>query len=547
MLIFKFIKTLVMKYNINNIVIRPTMFLVVFFITLTGCDEFLEEVPTNELTAEADLTAREFGEPLAIGAYRSLSSWTGGAGDWGNMLPNTLEFPTGGAFTGEPHALFDKYATNQVTGNLLSNFNNQWRNWYAGVQQANFALELLPSVDLTKAVSDQYQGEVRALRAFHYFNIVRYWGDAVMITEPLSDISKAELPRTSLKVIYDEVIIPDLEFALGVVPPGKSGNGRVTQDVVRAILADVYLTASGYPYQEVETSPGKDWAGEGSWSMQAYPVTGGSARAFLQKAKTLLDALYGNYSLGTYRDLNDPAKNNKGEAIFQVQYSVQPGFNNGIVQPSLPLLTKIARSDENGSFVPAKHYYDSYASNDIRAQERQMFFTSDTNIDDVTKTVNFDNPHLFKYYDVAAVKSVNGSGLNWSHYRYADILLMLTEVNWALGGSATEIEKGINEVRKRAGLAPLSGVTLKDILSERAWELVFENKMLWDQRRTRRAIVYGNGGISSIQNFLGHQPEIFNFAFTSQHLLSPIPGNEMNNNGLIQQNFGYLPTQSRGK
>ena len=51
---------------------------------------------------------------------------------------------------------------------------------------------------------------------------------------------------------------------------------------------------------------------------------------------------------------------------------------------------------------------------------------------------------------------------------------MLTEVNWALGESAGEIEKGINEVRDRAGLAPLDGatLTLKDILSERAWELV---------------------------------------------------------------------------
>jgi len=536
-----------MKYINNNIVIRPAIFLVVFFITLSSCKDFLEEVPTNQLTAQADLTSREFGEPLAIGAYRMLSSWTGGARDWGNILPNTLEFPTGGAFTSEPHAQFDKYATNQVTGNLLDNFNNQWSNWYAGVQDANLALDLLPSVDLSEAILAQYQGEVRALRAFYYFNIVRYWGDAVMITAPLANVNEAEMPRTSLKQIYDDVIIPDLEFALGTVPAGKSSNGRVTQDVVRAILADVYLTVSGYPYQEVETNPGKDWCGEGSWSMQEYPVSGGSANAFLQKAKTQLDALYGSYALGTYDDLHNPAKNNNGEAIFQVQYSIQPGYNNGILQPSLPLLTKISKSDENGSFVPAQHYYNSYAANDERAMERGMFFTYDMNIDDVTDTIQFSPPHLFKYYDAAAVKSVNGSGLNWSHYRYADILLMLTEVNWALGSSAAEIEKGINEVRLRAGLAPLSGatLTLKDILSERAWELVFENKMLWDQRRTRRCIVYGDEEISGINNFVGYQPKIFNFAFTPQHLLSPIPGDEMNNNGQIQQNFGYLPTQTK--
>ncbi len=535
-----------MKYKTNNIVIRSIMILMVFFISLSGCDKFLEEVPTKELTASADLSASEYGEPLAVGAYRMLSAWTGGARDWGNILPNTLEFPTGGAFTGEPHARFDKYTSNQVTGNLLDNFNNQWTNWYRGVQAANLALSLLPEVDLPEVTLAQYIGEVRALRAFYYFCIVRYWGDAVMITEPLEDVALAEMPRTSLNVIYDEIIIPDLEFALSNVPPGKSGDGRVTQDVVSAILADVYLTASGYPYQEVATSPEKDWCGEGSWSMTEYPVNGGSSTEFLQKAKTLLDGLYGLYSLGTYEDLHDPAMNNKGEAIFQVQYSSESGFTNGILQPSLPLLTKISKSDENGSFVPAEHYWESYAANDLRAQERQMFFTWDTNIDDVTDTVRFWPPHLYKYYDVAAVKSTEGSGLNWSHYRYADILLMLTEVNWALGGSAAEIEKGINEVRARAGLAPLSGVTLKDILSERAWELVFENKMLWDQRRTRRAIVYGDKEISDIQNFVGHQPAIFDFAFTPQHLLSPIPGDEMANNGKIAQNFGYLPVQASG-
>jgi hypothetical protein len=536
-----------MKYIKNNIAMRSTMLLVVFFVALSGCEDFLKEVPTNELTAEADLTASEYGEPLAIGAYRMLAEWTGDARDWGNRLPNSLEFPTGGAYTGEPHAQFDKYQTDQVTGNLLDNFNNQWRNWYRGVQDANLALELLPDVDLSEAVLAQYQGEVRALRAFYYFCIVRYWGDAVMITEPLADVNEAEMPRTSLKQIYDEVIIPDLEYALGVVPAGKSGDGRVTQDVVRAILADVYLTVSGYPYQEVETNLQKDWCGEGSWSMQEYPVNSTSATAFLQKAKTLLDALYGKYTLGTYDDLHDPAMNNQGEAIFQIQYSSESSdFDNDIVQPSLPLLTKISKSDENGSFVPAEHYYDSYAANDKRAMERQMFFTWDTNIDDVEDTVRFSPPHLYKYYDAAAVKSTNGSGLNWSHYRYADILLMLTEVNWALGESAAEVEKGINAVRARAELAPLSGVTLKDILSERAWELVFENKMLWDQRRTRRCIVYGDGEISGIQNFIGHQPQIFNFAFTPQHLLSPIPGNEIINNGEIQQNFGYLPVQTSG-
>lgn len=534
-----------MKYIINTKLIRYTAFLVVLLLTLGGCEEFLEEVPTGQLTTSADLTGKEYGISFTMGAYRQLASWTGGAEDWGNQLPNTLEFPTGGAYTGEPHAQFPKFQTNEVTGDLLGDFNNQWRNWYRGVQDCNLALEMLPTINLTPTEFATYDGEVRALRAFYYFCIVRYWGDAIMLTESVSDVNAAEFERTSLKTIYDEVIIPDLETAVAKLPEGRSTTGRVTKDVARAILADVYLTVAGYPYQEVATNPTKNWCVDGSWSAQAYPVASG--KEFLKKAQALLNALYGKYSLGTYDDLHDPALNNKGEAIFQVQYSIESGYTNGIMQPSLPLLTKISKSDENGSFTPWIGYYNSYSAGDKRARERQMFFTWDTNIDNVKDTVRFI-PHLYKQYVLSAVKNTWGSGLNWTHYRYGEILLSLTEVNWALkqlGESVSDqdIVKGINAIRERAELSPLSAgsLTLKDILSERAWELVFENKMLWDQRRTRKCLVYGNKEISAIQNFIGHQPAIFNFAFTSMNLLSPIPGSEMANNGKMVQNFRYLP------
>jgi len=530
-----------MKYKIDIKLIRYTIFLVVFLLSLSGCEKFLEEVPTEDLTTAADLTEKEFGLAFTMGAYYQLREWCGGADDWGNQLPNTLEHPTGGSFTTEPHTRWDKYQTNQVTGDLLGNFDNQYRNWFRGVQYCNTALENLPEVNLSDAEYKQFDAEVRVLRAFYYFCIVRYWGDAILLTESISDVLEAELPRNSLKEIYDDLIIPELETSINNLPAGRSTDGRVTQHVARAILADVYMTVAGYPYQEVATSPEKDWCGTGAWAMQTYPVASG--RPFLEKAKVQLDALYGQYTLGTYDDLHDPAMNNQGEAIFQVQYSSEAGFTNAIVQCALPLLSAISKSSEYGSFTPWVGYYNSYTAGDKRTEERQMFFTSDTHINDESLIVNFEVPHLFKYYDPAAVKTVNGSGLNWTHYRYADILLMLTEVNWALGGSATDIAKGINEVRARAMLDPLDGanITLKDILSERAWELIFENKMLWDQRRTRKCVVYGDGEISAIENFIGHKPQLFNFAFTPQHLLSPIAGEEMINNGAMTQNFGYLP------
>ena len=538
-----------MKYKlINNIALRFTMLLVIFLIALSGCTDFLKEVPTNQLTTAADLTSIEYAAPFTVGPYRRLQNWTSGAGDWGNNIPSTIEYPTGGAYTDEPHVLFFKFTTNQVTGSLLDDFNNPWFYWYSGVQDCNLSIQQLPLIDMSETDRDKALAEVRTLRAFYYFCIVRYWGDAVLVTEPVTDVWATEMPRTSLKTIYDEVIIPDLEFAVSKLPAGRSANGRVTQDVARAILADVYMTVAGYPYQEVATSPEKDWCGTGAWSMTAYPVASGVE--FLKKAQAQLNALYnGIYKLGTYADLHNPAMNNKGEAIFQVQYDKALG-GNSVIQPSLPLLSAISPKEENGTFTPWVGYYRSYSDNDLRKQERQFFFTWDTKYNNVKDTVRFDVPHIYKVYDAAAVKSTDGSGLNWTHYRYGEILLNLTEVNWALkqlgqSVSDNDIVKGINEVRARALLPTYtaSQVGLKEILAERAYELIFENKMLWDQRRTRRCVVYGNGEISAIQNFVGHQPAIFNYAFAPMHLLSPIPGNEIARNGLMTQNHQYLPTR----
>ena len=538
-----------MNYKIkNSIALRFTMLLVIFFMALGGCTEFLKEVPTGQLTTAANLTGVEFKESFTVGPYRRLQNWTSGATDWGNNIPSTIEYPTGGAYTTEPHVQFDKFMTNQVTGSLLDDYNNPWLYWYSGVQDCNLSIKQLPLIKMSETDLNKALGEVRTLRAFYYFCIVRYWGDAVLITEPITDVWATQLPRTSLKKIYDEVIIPDLEFAVANLPAGRTAIGRVTQDAARAILADVYMTVAGYPYQEVASSPDKDWCGTGAWTMQNYPVASGVE--FLKKAQTQLNALYGGvYTLGTYDNLRDPAMNNKGEAIFQVQYSVTLG-SNGLLTPSLPLLSAIGPKEENGTFIPWVGYYKSYSNIDLRKKERQFFFTWDTKYTNVKDTVRFDVPHIYKQYVLAAVKSTDGSGLNWTHYRYGEILLNLTEVNWALKqlGQAVpdnDIVKGINAIRARALLPPYtaSQIGLKEILAERAWELIFENKMLWDQRRTRKCVVYGNGEISAIQNFIGHQPAIFNFAFTPMHLLSPMPGNEIARNGLAKQNSGYLPAQ----
>ncbi|MGN6604236.1 MAG: RagB/SusD family nutrient uptake outer membrane protein [Ginsengibacter sp.] len=550
-----------MKNNIKNryILLKRLIVTSLAILTFNSCQKFLAEKPTGQITSDYSFASGSEGTALVIGTYRSLASYTGGAGDWGNYLPATIEYPTGEAYTSDAHVQFWKFQTNQTSGGTLSDYDNFWHNNYQGVRDCNLAISKIPGIsDWSASQKSAALGEVRTLRAFYYFMLVRYYGDLVEDTSVLTSVSEAQQPRVSLKSIYDDVIIPDLEYAVNesTLPDAPSAGGKVTKFVSRAILADVYLTCAGYPYQEVATDPSKDWCTTGAFSEETYPVNSPSAKDFLQKAQTQLNALYGKYSLGTYHDLHDPAMNNKGEAIFQAQYLGGVSDMSGLIAAALPGLSHVSRfGDEYGTFIPSIGYINSYNPADLRIQDRQMFYYSDnisTKYDPNQRPADrFSQPYLYKYYDSIAIKVTGQANLNWTFYRYADILLMLTEVNWTLrklGVSVADndIVKGINEVRRRAGLPEYraSDVNLFAIMSERAYELVFENKMLWDQRRTRMCLIDGSGSFAGIEPFIGHQPAGFSFAFSAMNLLCPISQREIATNAKCLQNYNFLPKQA---
>ncbi len=513
-----------------------------------SCDEFLEETPTGTLTTESNVSSYDAGVAFANACYRQTTGLLeGSGGEWGSNLPSSFEFATGKAYSTYQGPKLWQYEADEVSGNMAY-FNPVWDQNYWGIRACNLAIDRIPTVDgLTAEDKSRLLGEVRTLRAWYYFWLVRYFGDVPMNVALVTELANVELPRTSLKTIYDEVIIPDLEFAVNesALQDVRSGDGRITKHVARTILADVYLTCAGYPYQEVATAPEKNWCSDGLWSMSGYPIDNASAREFLNKSKSQLDAIInsGAYSLfPTYDDLHDPDKNNQGEFIFQAQFN--KGIrSNGWIYFALPMGSRTSvHHDEFGTFIPSKSYSDSYDPADLRIQERQMFYNYDTKAakhdPNEPPVPKFTLPHLFKYYDKRAIKVEDNSSLNFTYYRYADILLMHTEVTWALGNADLT---GINAVRERALLPPLERVDELSLFSERAWELVFEVKMLFDQRRSRLALIDGTGSFSGIENLVGHQPVNFNHTLGPKHLLSPIGNGEMDKNSLMIQNFGYEP------
>ena len=111
--------------------------------------------------------------------------------------------------------------------------------------------------------------------------------------------------------------------------------------------------------------------------------------------------------------------------------------------------------------------------------------------------------------------------------RFSDVLLTYAEsIMYIEGGETTNALAldAFNQVRARAGLAPLSLLNEDAVLHERRVEFAFEGQRWFDLIRSNKAI--------EILTLHGKNPSI-------HHLLFPLPASELEINPKLDQNPGY--------
>lgn len=380
---------------------------------------------------------------------------------------------------------------------------------------------------LNDALLSRYVGEAKFMRAMYYFYLVRLFGDVPKITAIQTELSELMVTRAPVKEIYDEIIIPDLLAAEQSQIPAIERTGRASQYAVKSLLADVYLTYAG------------------------YPVKGGS-QYYAESAKRSLEVIKSNvFSLfPEYENLWDSSKNNSGEFIFQVQYAINMGggFNNNV--PCFVLPTRSGMSAFNlefGSLIPTDEFVNSYAEGDKRVEEKEFFFRTYKGHPNKFSVgapelefMDFKGYYIHKFFDKNAIDFTGQSGLNWTIYRYADVLLMYAEAQVNADESANQTSlDAVNKIRERAGLISFSRTDkdafIKEVWDQRYFELCYENKMWFDMLRTR---VIRNDATGVYTPFIGYTTK-WGKTYTETQLLFPLPLGEMQANPNLVQNPGY--------
>jgi starch-binding outer membrane protein, SusD/RagB family len=474
----------------------------------TGCQSELELAPLGLPASSTYYKTASDAEAAVIGAYNSLRNIYR---DEIIVTPNVCATDDGIPFlTGNADRVamwrYGIISTNTFVGNI-------WSNSYAAIQRSNIILARIPAIQMEETLKKQYLGEAKFLRALHYLNLVRFFGDVPLITNETTSLEGVEVPRAKTDEVF-ALIEADLKDAESSLPKSyTAGNiGRATQGAAKALLAKTYLTRAG------------------NISNSAY---WGQA---VTKAKEVIDA--GTYDLWTnYSDVFDLKNRGGKEAIFEVLYVTDlagTNFSTGYAPRGAPIVP----NNGSGIFRVSKSLFEGYSTTDKRRDV--TFLTSYTNPTNNQKidlsTDNTDPARAVAFWKLADLTSkvAGNAGKSFPYMRFSEILLIYAEaLNEANGSPNENAYAAINRVRNRAGLLPLSGLTksqFKDaILQERRLEFCFEGHRWFDLVRTGRLV-----DAVKTENSFARSATIQTF-----HTLFPIPQREIDANKALIQNNGY--------
>lgn len=481
---------------------------------LTGCSDFLNESDPSNFTVENYFTKPEHARSSVNAIYANLrvplnSGFGGGA--W--MM---TEFATGLAATDLGQAVNSYFIKDLKNTSDNGYGQSYWEFYYKGIGNANLSISKIPTIAMDAAEAKKLMGEAYFLRAFYYFNLVQMFGDIPLITEPTTLQSEQLRPTAApVEEIY-KLIVSDLTLAEAAGLPWADVSGKVSTGAVKSLLAKVYLTMAGYPLQK---------------GTEYYALAA-------KKAEEVIDSK--QFKLfTTYDDLHNPAKKNVEENIFMIQFRTQI-LPSGWQVSIIPYNKNISQySDETGGIYATADFVKSYDPADLRAKEKQFFFTKFTNESNRNQEVDLGGYFIYKHFDTVAQTSTANSDLNWPVIRYAEVLLTYAEASNEVSGPSAKAYDAANATRTRAQLPNLAGLSKEQfreaVWKERWYELCFENITWFDMVRLRKAF---NVTTKKFDDYVGHK-FTYGPVITQRELLFPIPTSEIRNNTNLKQNLGY--------
>ncbi|SKB49779.1 Starch-binding associating with outer membrane [Parapedobacter luteus] len=526
---------------------------------VSSCSDFLEREPDEILTDDQVFSDAIMIESVLANFYGRVT-WSQHIGDW------------------YQYTVLDEAGKSDGGPDNIQNYDNaQWRVYdYTLIRNINqFLQSLRATTVITDTEKQVYEGEVRFLRAWTYFNMARglggmpIVGDEVFDYQGGMDITTLQYPRSTEAGIYD-YIIEECDAVSAMLDEEKTINSaRANKWTALMLKARAAIYAGSLAnYNNKMSSPIRTAGGE-------VGISAEHAEGYYQQALAAAQEVINNspYQL----QLNKPddlernfyeatsVKDNNTEVIWARDYRY-PGQTVGFTTQNIPgshaedidraaagpILNlvedfeyvnnrdgSIQIRDNQGNYIFYDDPADAFANKDARlggsvitpnavfkgtpvelqagqkvwsngawqtiagqpgerdGQGRLITSSNGPNRSN-EQYINKTGFFFRKFLDEAAGASTRGrnSEMWFPRFRFAEALLIAAEAAMELGQQPVAVGY-INQVRERAGIQPLTSVTLDDIIQERRVEFAFEDHRYWDLKRWRRAHIVWNGVVNS--------------------------------------------------
>lgn len=449
-----------------------------------------------------------------------------------------------------------------------------WGNMYKGIRAANSFLEnydeeLLRRLSLNENYKEEmekyrmYPYEVRALRAFYYFELAKRYGDVPLVRRTLDVDEVNTLTRTPFMEIIDFIDAECSEVAREL-PVDQHDffeeTGRVTKGMALALRSRALLYAA---------SPLHNPSGDKElWRKAAVAAHDVIAMNVYSMPKIDDDPLYNRDGANTV--LSSP----------QLIFERRNGDSNSFEKNNLPIGFEGAQSGNtptqnlvdayemaNGepfSWDNPEHAAAPYENRDPRFYKTIVYHGSEIMGETVDVSEGGKNGlpqegatetgyYLRKYINETISLDPNNTTSKAHHFiifRYAEILLNYAEAATELVGPDAVPEgctltarEALNQVRTAAGMPGVEDAGdafMTRVRNERRVELAFEDHRFWDIRRWKTGDVvkdvYGVK-VSSTGEYTRYL--VRNRIWEDKMYLYPISKSEINKNPGLGQNPGW--------
>ena len=468
---------------------------IVLIISSCGVD-FLELEPRGQ-TLETNFYQTEDDLFGAVVAAYDVLQW-GGTNGW-TMKLGLLNAASDDCYAGGSDAsdqpnwvAFDNFSLDPFLGPQKG----LWDKGYTGIYRCNLVLEKLDEIEgLSSTFKNRSAAEVKFLRAFYYFDLVRFFENIPLITNTLGADEILTQVQTSSSSVYDQ-IEADLRDAIATfelpstLPPAEQG--RITKGAARALLGKVILYRNDDSRMGEAIAQFEEVINSGLYALE--PNFGDIFKAENEFGQeSIFEINYSGNQRGGWGNFANGTEGNYDVQFFGMRDYVGPTYANG--WSFCPVTEKLAEA--------------------MQGDPRYLFTIVDGNLlknQGASYTEGFQNTDYFilKYAPLQDEKATDGEpALNWGtnvrEIRFADVLLMTAEAYARAGTDNATATSYMNQVRARVGLQPYPPSSGEDLLNrifqERQMELATEGHRFFDLVRSGRATTeLGDQGFTAGKN-----------------------------------------------